>query len=326
MQASPRVSADEVTADLRLVNGSRAGLRVLLIGNSLTARNDLGEILERLAAGQAHRPYSVIAVTYAPGGSTFWEDQYDRQLVRLLWQGRWDVVVAQEQSHLPSRMTWLRNWTIPAATYLRSLIAKRGHRSTAAFVFETWGYAHGDQPLVRHDTYAAMQARLRFGYSLLSTLRGFGYTPIGDAWALALRRRPSVGLWESDGVHPSLAGSYLAAAVLDDELAGAPLPSDPHQRWARLSSQNSYTAGLDPTLARWLRQIALDTIRTRRRENLSEQLLDQTAEYEAQLGLRRVRAAGHSSAVEERESVCWGTTAPASDSRSLRRLRRGFCP
>ena len=37
--------------------------------------------------------------------------------------------------------------------------------------------------------------------------------PAGDAWQSALKKDPSLVLWQEDGIHPTEAGTYLAACV-----------------------------------------------------------------------------------------------------------------
>ena len=74
--------------------------------------------------------------------------------------------------------------------------------------------------------------------------------PIGAAWRLASKRGHERALHAEDGIHPSLAGQYLAACVLHQTLFGAPAPSD-----------RGVPEGLDPAVAKALRQIARDVSR-----------------------------------------------------------------
>jgi hypothetical protein len=73
---------------------------------------------------------------------------------------------------------------------------------------------------------------------------------------MALARRPSLALWDSDGHHPSTEGSYLTAAVFNsafDLLA-------PNRRTVADPMLSSFAAGLPPSTAEWLRQIAYDGV------------------------------------------------------------------
>ena len=81
----------------------------------------------------------------------------------------------------------------------------------------TWGRENGDQsncanypPLC---TYDGMQARLRESYLQLSIDNNCTVSPVGAAWKYVRDQYPSIGLYSTDGSHPSIYGSYLAACV-----------------------------------------------------------------------------------------------------------------
>jgi hypothetical protein len=81
----------------------------------------------------------------------------------------------------------------------------------------TWGRENGDQsncanypPLC---TYDGMQARLRESYIQMSLDNQCSVSPVGAAWKYVRDQHPSIGLYSSDGSHPSIYGSYLAACV-----------------------------------------------------------------------------------------------------------------
>jgi hypothetical protein len=109
------------------------------------------------------------------------------------------------------------------------------------FLFQTWGYRNG---MDEADSYGAMQARLDQGFEDLGDRLGMQVVPVGDAWYAAHVERPGLNLWAEDGRHPNQAGSYLAACVFYSQLTGR----DP--------SRSAFTAGLDPSDARFLQQIA----------------------------------------------------------------------
>ena len=81
----------------------------------------------------------------------------------------------------------------------------------------TWGRENGDQsncanypPLC---TYDGMQSRLRESYIEMSTDNQCSVSPVGAAWKYVRDQYPSIALYTSDGSHPSIYGSYLAACV-----------------------------------------------------------------------------------------------------------------
>jgi uncharacterized protein DUF4886 len=234
------------SGDLALARGNHAGLRVLFVGNSFTFKNDLPALVHQLAAGDGGtRP--IFAVQYTAGGWRLRRAARDDGLTKLLKEVRWDVVVLQEQSQIPSLSPdVLRRETYPFAHALQTKIAQaRAH----TLLFMTWGYRLGDRRNVSGDTYATMQSRLEEGYSDLGRELGAGVAPVGLAWAEALRRRPQLELWASDGRHPSLRGSYLAACVFYAVLSH------------REPTASRFTGELPQADARFLQRVAADVVR-----------------------------------------------------------------
>jgi hypothetical protein len=238
----------QASGDLALARGNRPGLRVLFVGNSLTFRNAMPKLVERLAAGDPGAP-CLYAVWYTAPGWTLAAAAHDGGLASLIGEVDWNAVVLQEQSHLLSvpRPYWEQT-TAPAARLLRRRIQAAGAQT---ILFETWGYRDGDGQLFPGDTYAGMQARLIAGYTLLGGELGVPVAPVGTAWSLVRRDRPQVDLWSGDGIHPSTAGSYLAACVLYAELTG------------RSPAASSFTAGLPTAEATAIQRLAGSTMRER---------------------------------------------------------------
>jgi hypothetical protein len=205
----PPVTAGDVSA----VASRRAGLRVLLIGNSFTAANAMIDTLSALARqDRGARP--IFAVEYAPSASTLSQAAANPGLIDLLTRYHWDDVVLQEHSRipqLPDSLRSLRQASLSATGRLGSLIKGDGAH---AIMLETWGYRDGDALDWQSDSYAQMSARLRAGYAQLAAAAGAVVAPVGDSWRLALAQDPRLPLWARDGEHPSVLGSYLTACVL----------------------------------------------------------------------------------------------------------------
>ena len=146
------------SGNLELARSGRSGVRVLFVGNSLTFKNDLPELVHRL--GGARTP--IFAGSFTAPGWQLWQFAGDRGLERLLHDVHWDVVVLQEQSQIPS---------FPADDRAREFIpyverlADEARRSGAQpLLFVTWAHRTGDRRNFSGDTYAAMQQRVVDGY------------------------------------------------------------------------------------------------------------------------------------------------------------------
>ena len=230
-----------VRGDIALARSARPGLRVLFMGNSFTFRNGLARMVHDLAVYDRGGP-QLFAVEYAAPGWSFEDAANDDGLTRLLQDVRWNVVVLQEQSQLLSFAREERQReTYPFARALLNEITRDGAHT---LLFMTWGYKRGDQHNWPGDSFAGMQGRLSEGYSALAAELRASVAPAGLAWAEALRQRPGLDLWESDGKHPNRHGSYLAACVFYGILTGR----DP--------VRSTFTAGLRPSDARFLQGVA----------------------------------------------------------------------
>lgn len=176
-------------------------LRVLFLGNSLTAANDLPSMVAAFAATQG---VTVETAAFAPGGYSL-EDHWNAGTGRdLLDQGGWDAVVMQQgPSSLPASGLELTRWTKRWAAE-----ARRHHvRPALLTVWPDGSFSDFFLPVIAHYRTAAKAA-------------GAALFPAGVAWQEALRRAPRLPLFGPDRFHPAPLGTYLAAAVVYTGLTG----------------------------------------------------------------------------------------------------------
>jgi hypothetical protein len=173
-------------------------LRVLFIGNSLTAVNDLPQVVSTLSAGRiAYR-------TVAPGGVSL-EDHWTLTGAReALDDGPWDFVMLQQgPSTLADSAANLEEWAVRWADAIRA------HDARPA-VYEVWpDSAFG----VRWSFPAVVHSYRRAAAAAHAT-----FLPAGEAWRAAWRRSPRLPLYGPDGFHPSKLGTTLAALVIASRL------------------------------------------------------------------------------------------------------------
>ncbi len=211
--------------------------RVLFIGNSYTAANTLHALVSDLLIEAGHGG-TTLDVT--PGGYRLEEHAADAdgtngdtRLRDLLVTGEeaalgWDVVVLQEQSQVAGFPTTEPYWTgmVEGATTLRDLASDAGADTV---IFMTWGRRDGDDtnPTLYPD-YPTMQDRLSDGYTDLASRISTGgepvfIAPVGESYrSIYLEGDTAVfeGLYVTDGSHPSIRGSYLAACTIFATLTG----------------------------------------------------------------------------------------------------------
>jgi hypothetical protein len=107
-------------------------------------------------------------------------------------------------------------------------------------LFLSWAYQ--DQP--------QMTAELAAEYLKAGRANNMRVVPAGPAFAASIAKRPDVNLYAPDKRHPSLAGTYLGAAVVMASV------------FKKSPVGNTYTAGLPADVAQHLQAVAWDTVQT----------------------------------------------------------------
>ena len=203
--------------------------RVLFVGNSLTYTNDLPRMVSALAGLAGGAPVGTASATYPDFGL---EDHWQQGTARnLLARHRWDYVVMQQgPSALPESQLNLRHWSMQFNGPIRAAGAQ-------PVLYMVWpaSQRRADFPGVRtsyHNAAAAVSGLL---------------APGGDAWLAAWDEAPSQALYGPDGFHPSVTGTYLAALVILERIAGI----DPRSLPATIPGN-----GLDQATVRALQRAA----------------------------------------------------------------------
>lgn len=252
--------------------------RVLFLGNSYTYYNSLPAMVAQMAQSLGD---SVYADSYAVGGYTFQQHGSDATSLAKIRQGGWDFVVLQEQSQRPAfPPSQVQTQVYPYAQALNDSVELYNACAETVF-FMTWGRVNGDQancgfytPLC---TYAGMQQRLRESYLEMARDNAGICAPVGAAWQVVRDSFPSLNLYDSDGSHPSYAGSYLASCVFYASLFGkTPVGS---------TFYGSLSAGDALTLQRIAARVVLDSAAT-----WYMGAYDVQADFNAQIGLDSVVA------------------------------------
>ena len=179
--------------------------RLLFIGNSYTYVNDLPAIFADLARSGGHR---VEVGMVAEGGATLRDHAGSVATAAKLTSAKWDVVVLQEQSEIPSLEQLRESEMYPAARRLADTIYRQGARP---MFFLTWAHRDG-WPENGLPDYASMQSAIDDGYLAIAAEEQAAVAPVGVAWS-SVMSQPHPALWQDDGSHPTTAGTYLAACV-----------------------------------------------------------------------------------------------------------------
>lgn len=183
----------------------RRSVRVLFVGNSYTAYNDLPWVTKQLALSiPGAKPLEVASVALM--GATLkehWEDGF--ALKRIREEGPWDYVILQGQSQRP--LADPEEMKEYARLFDREIKAA-GARTV---LLVTWARReHPEQQAAITDVYAGLAREL-----------GARLAPVGPAWQAALAASPGLTLHRDDADnHPTAAGTYLSACVIYATLYG----------------------------------------------------------------------------------------------------------
>jgi lysophospholipase L1-like esterase len=180
--------------------GQAKALRVLFIGNSLTYWNDLPELVEALAAASgAARPTCKAIVAGGYSLEDHWQQGAAQETIA---QGGWDVVVLQQG---PSASAEGRASLLEYARRFAGLIRRAGAKPALYMVWPATD-RKGDFDGVAESYRLAAEGT-----------KGLLF-PAGEAWRAAWRRDPKLALYSPDGLHPTPAGTYLAALTIYGQL------------------------------------------------------------------------------------------------------------
>lgn len=169
-------------------------MRVLFIGNSFTARNDVPGLIAGLAHARGKRlEHQLISA----GGASLRMHWNRGDAQKEIERTRYDWVVLQEQSTLPVRNAARMHENI---RLFDGAIRASGARTA---LYLTWARAK-----VPEGQAAITDAYTRIGEELGATV-----VPVGVAWERVLAMAKHPVLHDKDGSHPTPAGSYLAACV-----------------------------------------------------------------------------------------------------------------
>ncbi|MEK7401427.1 MAG: hypothetical protein AABZ80_03595 [Gemmatimonadota bacterium] len=240
--------AAQVTADGMPAAPEGAEIRMLFIGNSLTYTWAMPQMLTGLARAGG---INLKTEQHAPGGWRLVQHASAAEALTLIDAGGWTAVVLQEQSQWPAfSEQQVRSDVDPAATALAQR-ARASSPGVRILFYGTPANKNGDPrnaaSIPELSAYEGMQTRLTATYRRLAREIGGVTVPAGEAWRAVRRANPEIELY-GDDVHPSKAGAYLIACAFYGSM------------FARSPVGNSYTAGLEPSVAAQLQRAAWDAV------------------------------------------------------------------
>jgi hypothetical protein len=199
---------------IQLVKAQDEPIRVLFLGNSYTAYNNLPQLIDDCAASAG---FDMETGANTPGGTTFLAHSQNTTSLSLIQQGNWDFVVLQEQSQIPSfPISQVESECFPFAAALNEEILEFNECAETVF-YMTWGRENGDAQNCPNwppvCTYEGMDDLLSERYMTMAADNEAIVSPVGELWRVIRTNHPEIDLYDSDGSHPSAVGSYAAAVA-----------------------------------------------------------------------------------------------------------------
>jgi hypothetical protein len=185
---------------------------VLFIGNSYTFYNDMPLLVANMASAAGA---TLNWQSSAFPGYTLQQHSTNPTTLGLIQTGNWDYVVLQEFSQYPSEpLSTVELFVYPYARFLHQYVNSYNSNARTMF-YMTWGRKNGDvdrcPTLPAVCTYIGMDDLTRDRYMFMAMDNQAEVSPVGAVWRNIRQNYPSIELYNTDGSHPSEAGSYAAA-------------------------------------------------------------------------------------------------------------------
>ena len=175
--------------------------RLLFVGNSFTARNDLPSLIAQLAAA---RGITIEHALLSMGGASLRMHWNKGEAHTAIQRGKFDYVILQEQSTLPIKnAARMRENVLLFDDAIRAAGAK-------TVLYMTWARRHMPDK----------QKVITEAYEFIGREVGALVVPVGKVWWRFIAKHDSPVLYDKDQSHPTVAGSYLAACVFLTALFG----------------------------------------------------------------------------------------------------------
>lgn len=231
--------------------GSPAPASAIYIGNSFFYYNNSmhGHVTQMVHAGMPGYRFRASSVTISGSGldwhdvasyfrpkgiGTYSFDSKNNVVFNNPRQKLFDIAIMMDCSQCPIHPTLKTVFQDYAKKHSDTV---RAHGATPVF-FMSWAYQ--DVP--------EMTAQLADAYTAAANDNNAMVIPAGLAFARSIAQKPELNLYVADKRHPSLAGTYLGAAVVYASL------------FRRSPVGLSYLGGLDEATARHLQTVAWDTV------------------------------------------------------------------
>ncbi len=206
---------------------------VLFVGNSHTRFNQGIDFYLKGFLANLNLPYETFIERSAFDGFTLDDHLENNTTLTKLGSKEWDIIILQENTFKAT------NDKLGAKVGMENFRFAINNNNTKLYLFLTWAYE--DEP--------SMLPKITETYEETSSLLKANVVPVGIAFKnFKDINGAAINLYNADGIHPSIEGSFLAASMFYYAI----YEQDP--------TSNSYNGLLDEQTALLLKQTAKEVI------------------------------------------------------------------
>lgn len=199
-------SITDIFADYKYESDNRPTLNVLFIGNSHTYVNQMPQMVKLIAISQLHSPYKINTEKVTVGGATLENHWRKKNAAQTIINKPWHYVILQDQS----TVMMFRNTRNNSKDYIRKFHNLIKEVGAYTILYATWPRQEGDSIYKTFPKgYKHMQQIVDNNYYDIAKSAGTGLVFTSDIWNFA--RKNNINVYNPDGNHASLEGSYLIA-------------------------------------------------------------------------------------------------------------------
>ena len=215
-------------------------MNILFIGNSYTHYNNMPFIFKSMAVS---KNVKINVEMNAKSNHTFKMHAQRSEMYSTIRSKKWDYVILQGFSReLKYEKTHIDTASLPYIKQILDSIYTSNPCSNVLF-FMTWGYENGFTEIDSSSTssYLEMSKSIKDGYNYISSQFNIPIVPVGYVWELFRQKYPNIKLYQEDGQHPTINGSYLCASTFYTSIFKA-------------TSENSFIPKMDSIIAKKIQQ------------------------------------------------------------------------
>ncbi len=203
---------------------------ILFIGNSLTSFNLGISYHLNLYLANDSLSYKPLIQEAAFSGYSLAVHLTNEQTLAKVNERSWDVIILQENTAIAVNDNMA---TLESIKAFQELV---GNKGTIIYLLMSW--PNKDQP----EMFIPIKKTFEEGAQAI----GATIIPLGEVWtAINQDGNPNIDLYNADGIHPSLQGTFLAASMCYSYI------------YNQNPSENPYSAGLEDATSLYLKRKAI---------------------------------------------------------------------